>query len=261
MYKLFIKTALLVFITFVFGSCATAQAESPVDPLRVGVAPYYPPIIFKQDGNIAGVEVDLAHRLAKELGKQVKFVEIRRQELIPKLLARKTDIIMSGMSITQARAIRVNFSDQYLRSGLMPMMRFKDAAKYDSNESIKQGFLGIGVVAGTTSEVYARNNFPKAHRITAFPKAGDGAIALKDRTIDIFVHDAPSIMWLVSENETHLTSHWETFNTEDLAWGVRRDDQELLDQVNGILKNWKNDGTLNKMLLKWLPAKYLEHFN
>ena len=260
MCKLFIKTALLVFITFVFGICATAQAGSPVDTLRVGVAPFYPPIIFKQDGKIAGVEADMAHLLAKELGKQVQFVELRRDELIPKLLAGKTDIIMSGMSITEARAIRVNFTDQYLKSGLVPMMRFEVAAKYDSNESIKQGFLSIGVVAGTTSEVYVRKNFPKTLRIAVFPKAGDGAIALKNRSIDVFVHDAPSIMWLVSENETHLTSHWETLNTEDLAWGVRRDDQELLDKVNGILRNWKNDGTLTKTLHKWLPAKYLEHF-
>jgi ABC-type amino acid transport substrate-binding protein len=265
MYKLLIKTVLIILITFVVSSCtathATQVKPNPANVLRVGVAPYYPPIIFRQDGMIAGVEADLAQRLAKELGKQVQFVEVRRQELIPKLIAGKTDIIMSGMSITKARKVRVDFADQYLKSGLLPMMRFEDSARYDSNESIRQEILSIGVVAGTTSEVYIRKNFPNAVRIAAFPKAGDGAVSLKDRAIDIFVHDAPSIMWLVSENETHLTSHWEPLNTEYLAWGIRRDDQEFLNQVNDILKKWKNDGTLNRMLLKWLPAKYLEHFN
>jgi ABC-type amino acid transport substrate-binding protein len=260
MYKLFLKTALLVFIIFVFGSCPTVQAENPVDPLRVGVAPYYPPIIFKQDGIIAGVEADLANGLAKELGRQVQFVELRRQQLISKLLDGEIDIIMSGMSITRARKIRVNFADHYLKSGLVPMMHFDDAARFESNETVKQGYLSVGVVAGTTSEAYVRKNFPNVIRIAALTKASDGAVSLKNRSIDVFIHDAPSIMWLVSENETHLTSHWKPLNTEDLAWGVRRDDQKLLDQVNGILKNWKNDGTLTKMLLKWLPAEYLEHF-
>jgi ABC-type amino acid transport substrate-binding protein len=260
MYKLFIRTALLVLITFVFGSCPTLQAEGSMDSLRVGVAPYYPPIIFKQDGKIAGVEADMAHRLAKELGKQVQFVELRRQELTQKLLDRKIDIIMSGMSITKARKVRVNFADHYLKSGLVPMMLFENADRFDSNEIIKQGYLNVGVVAGTTSEAYVRKNFPNAIRIAALPKAGDGVVSLKNRSIDVFVHDAPSILWLVSENETHLTSHWKPLNSEVLAWGIRRDDQEFLDQVNGILNNWKNDGSLNKMLLKWLPAEYLEHF-
>ncbi len=74
--------------------------------------------------------------------------------------------------------------------------------------------------------------------------------------IDIFVHDAPSIIWLVSENEAEITGVWEPLNEEYLAWGVRRDDQEFLTQVNGILKKWKKDGTLNKVLKRWLP--YLE---
>ena len=78
MYKLFIKTALLLLITFVVSSSTATNADNvklnPSNVLRVGVAPYYPPIIFKQEGKIAGVEADLAHQLAKELGKQVKFV-------------------------------------------------------------------------------------------------------------------------------------------------------------------------------------------
>ena len=67
-------------------------------------------------------------------------------------------------------------------------------------------------------------------------------------------------MWLVSENEADLTALLQPLNEEELAWGVRRDDPELLMQINSILNKWKNDGTLNRILLKWLPSQYLERF-
>ena len=164
------------------------------------------------------------------------------------------------MSITKKRKIRVSFSDHYLKSGLIAMMHVENAWKYDSIENIKQSDLNIGVVAGTTGDIFVKQNFPYALRLAAFQKAGDATIPLKKRSIDIFVHDAPSIMWLVSENEADLTALWEPLNEENLAWGVRKNDRERLMNVNSILNKWKRDGTLRRILLRWLPSKYLERF-
>lgn len=139
-------------------------------------------------------------------------------------------------------------------------MRIEDAQKYSSTEKVIQSSSNIGVVAGTTSDVFVRKNFPNIFNIIALLEADDAPAALDRRSIDIFVHDAPSIMWLVSENEADLTALWEPLNEEKLAWGVRKDDQELLMQVNSILGKWKKDGTLNRVLLRWLPQKYLDRF-
>ena len=261
MFRQYIKITLLVLAIFVFGSCTTAQIENAEPPsLLIGVTTNYPPVIFKQGGEIAGIEADLARMLARELGTPVKFIELRWEEQIPSLMAGKTDIIMSGMSITRARKVRINFTDHYLKSGLVAMMRAEDAPKYSSIESIKQGFLNIGVVEGTTSDAFIKENFTEVQRIAAFQKAGDAFSPLKNRSIDIFVHDAPSIMWLVSENEADLTGLWEPLNEENLAWGVRKDDQQLLMNLNSILTKWKENGTLERVLLRWLPSKYLERF-
>lgn len=264
MSRFHIKITLLVLAIFVFGSCVTAKVENiepePLQSLRIGVTPDYPPIIFKQGGEFSGVEADLARQLALELGKQVKFVALKWEQQIPALLARQTDIIMSGMSITKKREIRVSFADHYLKSGLLAMMHVQNAQKYNSIENIKQSYLNFGVVTGTTSDIFVKQNFPNKVRLATFQKAGDATTPLKNRSIDIFIHDAPSIMWLVSENEADLTALWEPLNKEDLAWGIRRDNQELLNQVNGILNKWKKDGTLNRILLKWLPSQYLERF-
>ncbi len=259
-----IKVTLLVVSIFILGSCATAKVEEPepkpLPELRIGVTTDYPPIIFKQGEEIMGVEADLARLLAVELGKTVKFIELRWEDQIPALMSGKTDMIMSGMSITNARKVRVNFADHYLKSGLMTMMHIENVRKYNSIESIKQNFLTIGVQKGTTSEVFVRENFPNVVRVASFQNASDAPTPLKNRSIDIFVHDAPSIMWLVSENEAELTALWEPLNKEYLAWGVRKNDPELLMNVNSILNKWKKDGTLEGILVRWLPAQYMERF-
>ena len=74
------------------------------------------------------------------------------------------------------------------------------------------------------------------------PKAGDAVAELKRRSIDIFIHDAPYILWMVSENEADLAALWEPFNQEALAWGIRKDDVALLNQVNAALKSGGGTG-------------------
>jgi ABC-type amino acid transport substrate-binding protein len=140
-------------------------------------------------------------------------------------------------------------------------MRTEDAEKFNSYDRIKQKIVNIGVMPGTTGDVFVQKNFPDATKIAqSTPGNASDALILR-RSIDIFIHDAPSIMWLVSENEAKLTSSWEPFNEENLAWGVRREDGELLMDINNLLRTWKQDGTLDKILLKWLPKKYLERFD
>lgn len=101
-------------------------------------------------------------------------------------------------------------------------------------------------------------NFPNATRKTFLTKASDGASELTRRSIDIFINDAPSIIWLVSENEADLAGFWEPLNGEYIAWGVRKDDEAFLMQVNSILRRWNQDGTLNSILHRWLPEQYFK---
>jgi ABC-type amino acid transport substrate-binding protein len=148
--------------------------------------------------------------------------------------------------------VRINFTDPYLKIGLMAAIRAEDADKYDSLESIMTTYENVGVIPGTTGDVFVQRKFPHARRM-AVSSAKYAALELKRRRIDVFVYDGPAIAWLVSENEADLAGVWEPFNTEYLAWGVRRDDQLLLQAANGILRKWKQDGTLRQVLERWLP--------
>ncbi len=217
-----------------------------------------PTVIFKQDGVIRGAEADLAIRLAEKLGREAHFIEFGREQLIPALLDEKIDIIMSGMSITDARKARVRFAEPYLKIGLATLMRAADVSKFNSLASIRESFSTIGVVKGTTSEAFVRKNFLKAANIISFQKASEAPNLLVNMRIDLFVHDAPSVVWLVSENEGILKGFWEPLDQEFLGWALKPGNQDLLSDVNSILGNWKKDGTLQGILTRWLP--YWKHF-
>jgi len=261
MLKVTRQITLLVVVTLILISCV-ATKDSPVgkqvgeplyNALRVGVTPDSPPMIFTLNGKMTGVEADLAQGLGKELNRPIQFVNLEWEQLIPALLEGKIDIIMSGMTITEARKVRIMFTDYYLKSGLMSAMRAEDAAKYNSLQSLTEGYLSVGVIAGTTGEAYVRKNFKKVTRIIALPNTSYAANELRSRRVDIFVHDAPFIAWLVSENEAKIKGFWEPLNVEYIGWGVRRDDQEFLIRVNTIIRKWRQDGTLKEILSRWLP--------
>jgi len=238
------------------GACATTgvdTGQAPANSIRVGVTPIYPPVIFKMTGQIAGVEADLAQRLAAELRRPIEFVEIPWEEQIPALLGGKIDIIMSGMTITQARQVRITFSQPYLKSGLLIAYASKNASQYTSLKGIMRSVPAVGFIAGTTGELYARDNFREGNRMVPVKSTSEAALALKNGRIDIFVYDAPAIVWIVSENEADLKLLPELLNTEYLGWGLRRDDRELLVMVNALLGKWEKDGSLRETIIKWLP--------
>jgi ABC-type amino acid transport substrate-binding protein len=255
------RVIIIALVSLIFCGCNTTsnstkdsvEFKSPDPPLLVGVTPDFPPIVFKQAEKITGVEADLARRLAEELNKSIQFVELRWAQLIPALLEGKIDIIMSGMSITKARQVRIRFTEHYFKSGQLAAFRTEDTSKYDSIDSVINSKSVIGVVKGSTGDVFVKKNFPNADRIFELAKASDGAFDLNRRTIDLFVNDAPSIIWMVSENEADIMGLWQPLNEEYLAWGVRGDDQEFLTEVNNILKKWKEDGTLDGIMKKWVP--------
>ena len=235
-------------------SAAEVKSQKPQQEfLRVGVTANYPPVIFKLKGQITGMEADFAYRLGNALGRDVKFVELPWGELINALMEGKIDIIMSGMTITEARKVRIDFSDPYLKSGLVALMRIGDASKFDSTKKILESILTVGVVKGTTGEVFVRNHFRRSTTIFAVKDPSEAPNLLNNRRVDLFVHDAPSIVWLVSENEATLKGLWEPLNEEYFGWAVSKDDQAFLTKINAVLADWKKDGTVKQVVKKWLP--------
>jgi polar amino acid transport system substrate-binding protein len=130
--------------------------------LRVGVSTFVPWVMNAKNGQLIGFEVDVAKQLAEDLGVKAELVETSFPSLLDDLLADRYDVIVTGMSITPARALVANFSiplgESYARllANRAKAAGIRTAAGFDRPE------VTIGVRAGALGEPIARKSFPKA---------------------------------------------------------------------------------------------------
>ncbi|TMA86815.1 MAG: amino acid ABC transporter substrate-binding protein [Deltaproteobacteria bacterium] len=231
--------------------CSARTPSSRLAPLRVGMTPTSPPFAFRQGGQVVGLEPDFARALAAALGRPLELRQVEWDGLIPTLQGGRIDVIMSGMTITPARQVQIVFSDPYLRSGLLPVVRRGEVARYPDGESVLKTANSIGVMANTTSERFVREREPRAN-LSLYPTPGAALTELLQRRVDAVIHDAPVMLWLAA-NEAELAPVLKPLNQESLGWGMRRSDEELRAAVNGVLARWRADGTREQILSRWIP--------
>ena len=241
-------------VTCFFAACSTPPPVVPQRSLRVGVVRDYPPLMFRPNDGYAGAEADFARLFGRALGSPIRFVERGFDDLIPSLLAGEIDIIMTGMTISDERKLRIDFTDYYLKSGLAVATRADRANEFNSLGAVLSGTQTVGVIGSTVAEAYVRRTFPGTTRVVLLGKPSDAAFELKNRTIDVYVDDAPSIAWVVSANASEMRGLYEPMTIAYYGWGVRKGDDALLAEANAILGAWKKDGTLERVLRRWLPS-------
>lgn len=230
----------------------TSSNKNPT--LYVGITPDCPPIIFKQDNQIVGLEADLAREMARALDRPLKFVEVPWNQQINSLLADKFDVIMSGMTITRDRKVRIAFSEPYIEQGQMALIRRTDADRFGTSMQIVNANANFGVQRKTTGDIFVQQVCRNASSVGNLDPA-DAAQAICCKMIDIYIHDAPIVIWMASENESDLTTVPIQSPTQSIAWGVKKTDTDLLADMNKILAQWKQDGTLDRICQQWIPSK------
>jgi ABC-type amino acid transport substrate-binding protein len=235
------------------GLAADTNAAPGGAPLRVGVAPDYPPVVFRQPDGLGGLEIDFAKALGQELGRPVEFVVMERDRLIDNLLNQQIDIIMSGMSVTKARQLRVSFSDPYVRNQLRAIFPVKAAAQYKTKDDILNAKAKIGIITGTVADVFVKQNCTNAQIVKFTARENIPFYLLKDGRMDVFIDDTFALGYMFSKNEADMAYLPEALSEDTLAWGVRPGDAALLAQLNKTLGKWKDNGTLDQMLTRWVP--------
>jgi ABC-type amino acid transport substrate-binding protein len=251
---------MLAALTWFAGCAPTAQQAAnstrippDKDVLRVGITAESPPLIFKQNHKITGLEADFARELAQYLGKTLRFVELEWEDQIPALLDNRIDIIMSGMSVTALREVRIAFSVPYFESGQMALIRRQDAARFSTGFFSLVTSSAIGALKDTTGAFFVETRFSSVRK-KLYTNIDDAVKDLIDKNIDMFIYDAPMVLYLASENESKgLTVLFALLTKEPLAWGVRKDNVELLESADKFLQTLNKEGKLNKMIKYWIP--------
>jgi len=262
--KFLIYLHLIVFSFFFamgLGGCRTNQAtvDSMVtsgaqDTLRVGVSTNAPPIIFQQDNKITGLEAALAQKFGQFLNKKIVFVEVPWAKQLEFLNQGKTDIVMSGMTITPQRKYLADFIAPYLRSGQIMLVRLEDHRKFTRGiVDVMNSKYRIGTIANTTGDLFVSETITNANEIN-FKTSQEGVEALIKKTIDVLVYDAPMVCHYAAINHAEKLVPVLVMATEEyLAWAVRKSDRELHDSAQRFLKMITENGELKQEINRWIP--------
>jgi ABC-type amino acid transport substrate-binding protein len=243
-----LRNALLL-IVFFFGSLGVAA-----EGLKVGISTDYPPLAYKQEGRIVGIEADNATAVGAILGRKMTMVEMPFEKLIPALQAGEIDVIMSGMSVTSARGEQVIFTDSYMEIGQMAIMLMDNATQFSQPWSIYRKGVRVGVEPGTTGAQFSKIELEEA-KISYFSTPSAAFEGLRNDDIDLYVHDAPTSWQLAtSQDNEDLLSLYAPLTNEQLAWAVRKDDEHLAQALSAALLTMQGNGSLRYILNRWIPV-------
>lgn len=220
--------------------------------LKVGTTPTYMPFEMKdKQGRIVGFEIDLLQAMSRALGVELELVAVPYTELIPGLMAKKFDLIGSGMTVTQERNLKLNFSDSFIVVGQTVLLHPRLAGTVTSIEDLDEAGYRVATTEGTTGEAAAQR-FLGAARLISFATAEEGVRQVVEGKADAFVHDAPYNLIVISrpENGTLLALE-QPFTFEPLAFGLKKGDYDSLNWINHFLNQVAQDGTYDRLHDKW----------
>ena len=226
---------------------ATAGAA----PLRVGMEAAYPPFeSVNKAGEFEGFDVDLARAIGESLERPVEFKNMAFDSLPPELEAGRIDLICSGMSYTDERAKKYDFSKPYARSVmsvLVGLARAKDVTKLPQLDDEN---VHIAVQRGTTGETKAKEAFPKA-KLMLYETEADAAREVASGRLHAFVYDCQSVEKFAKQYPDTTRVLAEDLGTEEYCI-VFAKGSPLREKVNAYLDvALKPGGKLEDLRKKW----------
>ncbi|MDR2892770.1 MAG: transporter substrate-binding domain-containing protein [Deltaproteobacteria bacterium] len=221
--------------------------------LRVGFDPGYMPFeMIDKNGNYIGFDIDMGRELAKAMGVKFTPVSIDFDGMVGALIADKCDVIISAMTITQQRNLRISFADTYISVGQSVIVNNKHKDTITSWEQLNDPKYLIICRQGTTSEEAVKRYLPKAQYKT-FEKEVDGALEVSNNRADAWVYDMPFNVVFHAQQGKNSTFHLdEPFTYEPLGIAIKQGDPDFLNFINNFLRQIRNDGRYDRMYNKWI---------
>lgn len=255
-----VREKLSVEVSAVREAPATSALQAIIQrgELRVGMQVGYVPFqMHGQDGKLVGLDVDLAEMAARSLNVVLRVVQLTWQELIPSLLEGKTDVVMSGMTVTPERNVQVLFTLPVLETGRMFLVHASNADQFKNLADLdKQGTFIVSTPGGL-GEVRLRELLPKAS-YREFPDRKRSIGEVLERRAQAFVDEEFSIRLACATHPHILTSHFRPVTYEIVSWAVRPGDLHWLNWLNNFIRKIHGDGRLESLKKKWLQDYFLD---
>ncbi|HCW7473554.1 TPA: ABC transporter permease subunit [Staphylococcus aureus] len=218
--------------------------------LRVGLSADYAPMEFEHTVNgkteYAGVDIDLAKKIAKDNNLKLKIVNMSFDSLLGALKTGKFDIIISGMTSTPERKKQVDFSDSYMMTKNIMLVKKDKVSEYKDIKDFNN--KKVGAQKGTEQEKIAQTEIENAS-ITSLSRLPDVILALKSGKVEGAVVEKPVAEAYLKQNPKLGISNVK-FNEEekDTVIAVPKDSPKLLSQINKTIKEVKDKGLIDKYM-------------
>lgn len=265
-------TIMLMSAVLVLSSC---NKEENVLVMATNAA--FPPYEYVEGGDFAGIDVEIAQAIADKLGMELRIEDVEFGSIISGVAEGKYDIGMAGMTVTEKRKKSVSFSDTYATA--IQVIIVKEGSSIASLDDIfvfddegnptdlKDADVKVGVQQDTTGDSYSSDDITNwglnnvaedgtvmNDRIVRFKTGAEAVEALKTGKVDMVIIDNEPAKSFVAANEgkIHILDGNNEYANEDYAICIAKENTELLEKINAALADLKKDGTIDKIVNKYI---------
>ncbi len=271
-----IVSIVLIAIMLISTICVFSSCGKDDKVLVMATNAAFPPYEYLEGGKFVGIDVEIAEAIAKKLDMELKIEDVEFGSIIGGVVEGKYDMGMAGMTVTEDRKKNVNFSDTYA-TGIQVIIvnddssiaSLEDIFVFDAEgnpTALKNPDIKVGVQQDTTGDIYSSDAIAKwgfndvdasgkitKDRVDRYKTGADAVAALKSNKVDMVIIDNEPAKSFVEANEgIHILEGDNEYAIEDYAICVSKDNKELLDKINKALKELKEDGTIDKIIAKYI---------
>ena len=230
-------------------SAEAAETEAAGGVLVMATNAEFEPWEFHQGDEIVGIDVEIAQAIGEKLGMEVEIEDMAFDSIIPAVTSGKADFGAAGMTVTEDRLQSVDFTDTYAEASQVIIV------KEGSDITGSAGLEGkkIGVQLGTTGDLLS-SDMVGDENVERYNKGFEAVQALLQDKVDAVVIDGAPAKVFVAQSEG-LVILEEALSQEEYAIAVKKGNTELLEKLNTALAELKEDGTIDEIVNKYIPAE------
>ena len=234
-------------------ACGSSDSEGTTDAdgdtLVMATSADFPPYEYMENGDFAGIDVEIAQAIADKLGMTLDIQNVNFDSVVAGVATGKYDMGMSGITVTDERKESVDFSDSYTTAVQAIVVKADSGLTSLDDIAAIDGFH-IGVQLSTTGDIYVTDDYGADH-VTEYKTGADAIQALVTDKVNAVVIDIEPAKSYVAANEG-LTVLETPYVEEQYAIALNKDNTELNEKINNALNELISDGTVQTILDKYI---------
>ncbi len=231
-----------------------AEAElKTVTPGKLTMATnaFFEPYEYYEGDKIVGIDAEIAEAIAAKLGLELVITNMEFNSIITAVTTGTADFGLAGMTVTEERLLEVDFSTSYAKGVQVIIVKEGSAITSYDDLAAEGATYKIGVQLGTTGNIYASDEF--GDRVTPYNNGNEAVMALQAGDVDCVIIDNEPAKAFVAANEG-LVILESTYADEDYAACFAQENDALREAVNAAIEELIMDGTIDKIIEKYIPA-------